>query len=78
MGRRKHAGGASTEVSCLEGGRRELLSPSRGLLFQGRYEMGEVRISRGVLVEGAVGADTVAERDVDVEVDCGSWCFVIG
>ena len=34
--------------------------------------MGEVRISRGVLVEGAVGADTVAERDVDVEVDCGS------
>ena len=71
MGRRKHAG--CLRRGKLSRGREERAAqPVSWPLFQGRYEMGEVRISRGVLVEGAVGADTVAERDVDVEVDCGS------
>ncbi len=69
MGGRKHAGRPAAEVDRLQFRRVEFLRPPRGLGQKGLDEAGQVGIARSVLVERAIRADSMTERNVKVEVD---------
>ncbi len=76
MGGREHRGGAAAEVDGLEG-REVFLFREAGfwpLLHEASFckecldECAEIGAAWGVLVERAVGADAVAEGNVEVEM----------
>lgn len=64
----KQGGSAAAEVDGAEGAL-QFLIVMLGLGEEGVDEGGEVGFARGVFVEGAVGADLVAEREVEVEAE---------
>jgi len=67
VGGGEHGGGAAAEVDCFEG-REGFLRIEAGFGEEGIDKGTEVGFAGGVFVEGAVGADAVAEGDVEVEV----------
>lgn len=64
---RKHGGGAAAEVDGFERGK-VFLSGEAGFGKEGFDEGSEVGFSGCVLVERAVGADAMAERDVEIKM----------
>ena len=67
VGRREHRGSAAAEINGLE--RREVLLSGEAGFGEESFDKGpEVGLTRGVLVEGAVGTDAVAKGDVEVEM----------
>lgn len=67
MGRREHGRGASAEVDGFKRGD-VFLSGEAGLGEEGLDEGSEVGFAGCVLVERTVGADPVAERDVEIKM----------
>lgn len=72
MSGREHAGRSPSEVGGLEPAGVELLCAPGGFGAQPGNEARQVCFTRGMLVKGAVGADPVAEGNMDVEVYFGS------
>lgn len=69
VGGREHGGCSSAEVDRFEWGK-IFLSEETGFGEKGVNEGTEIGAARGVLVERAVGADAVAEGDVEIEMHC--------
>lgn len=65
VSRREHGGSASTEVDCFEGSE-VLLGEELGFRDEGLNERAKVGFTRSMLVKRAVGADAVAEGDVEI------------
>ena len=65
VSRREHRGSASTEVDCFEGNE-VLLGEELGFRNESLDECAEVGLARSMLVERAVGADAVAEGNVEI------------
>ena len=65
MSRREHGGSASTEVDCFEGSE-ALLREELSFRNESLNERAEVGLARSMLVERAVGADAVAEGNVEI------------
>ena len=65
VSRREHGGCASTEVDCFEGSG-VLLGEELGFRNESLNERAEVGLARSMLVERAVGADAVAEGNVEI------------
>ena len=67
MSRGEHGRGAASEVDCFE--RSEIFLRSEpGLGKEGVDESPKIGFAGSVLIEGTVGTDAVAKRDVEVEV----------
>ncbi len=65
VSRREHGGSAPTEVDCFEG-REVLLGEELGFRDESLNERAKVGFARSMLVKRAVGADAVAEGDVEI------------
>ena len=65
VSRREHGGSASTEVDCFEGSE-VLLGEELGFPDESLHERAKVGFARSMLVKRAVGADAVAEGDVEI------------
>ena len=65
VSRREHGGSASTEVDCFEGSE-VLLGEELGFRDESLNERAKVGFARSMLVKRAVGADAVAEGDVEI------------
>lgn len=65
VSRREHGGSSSTEVDCFEGSE-VLLGEELGFRDESLNERAKVGFARSMLVKRAVGADAVAEGDVEI------------
>ena len=67
VGRREHGWGAAAEVDCFEGSE-VLLGKELCFRNEGLDEGAEIGFPGGMLVEGAIGTDPVAKRNVKIEM----------
>ena len=68
MGGREHGGGSSAQIECRDGPILQGIGAFGRLDAEGLDECANRGFSRGMLVERAIGANSVAEGDVDVKM----------